>query len=125
MIKFSKLAYPNFFCRRIIMKEAKELPNCPVTTTVSLIHGKWKPLIIRNLLNKPKRFSELQNSLEGISRKVLTANLKAMEKDGIIVRTVYPKISHYVEYSLSKLGESLRPIINDIEKWGLMYRDER
>lgn len=107
------------------MKKAKELPNCPVTTTVSLIHGKWKPLIIRNLLNTPKRFSELQNNLDGISRKVLTANLKAMEKDGIIIRTVYPKISNHVEYSLSKLGESLRPIINDIEKWGLMYRDER
>ena len=106
------------------MKESKELLNCPVTATVSLIHGKWKPLIIRNLLYKPKRFSELQNSLEGISHKVLTANLKAMEKDGIIIRTVYPNVSNYVEYSLSKLGKSLSPIINDMEKWGIIYRNK-
>ena len=105
------------------MKTKEELPECPVATTVSLIGSKWKLLIIRNLLNRPWRFNELKKSLEGISQKVLTDSLRSMEADGIITRTVFPDVPPRVEYSLSELGESLRPIINDMAKWGNDYKD--
>ncbi len=98
----------------------KELPVCPVQTTVQLIGNKWKLLIIRNLLVRPWRFNELQKSI-GISQKVLTDNLKSMEKDGLIIRTAYPEVPPRVEYSLSELGESMRPIIKSLETWGTEY----
>lgn len=104
------------------MKTKKELPECPVATTVSLIGSKWKLLIIRNLLARPWRFNELQKSLDGVSQKVLTDSLRSMESDGIIVRTVYPEVPPRVEYSLSELGESMRPIIKSMEEWGLDYK---
>lgn len=104
------------------MKTKDELPECPVATTVSLIGSKWKLLIMRNLLARPWRFNELQKSLDGISQKVLTDSLRSMESDGIIVRTVYPEVPPRVEYSLSELGESMRPIIKSMEEWGLDYK---
>lgn len=104
------------------MKKKEELPDCPVATTVSLIGSKWKLLIIRNLLVRPWRFNELQKNLEGISQKVLTDSLRSMESDGIITRTVYPEVPPRVEYALSELGESMRPIIKSMEKWGLEYK---
>lgn len=104
------------------MKTKDELPECPVATTVSLIGSKWKLLIMRNLLARPWRFNELQKSLDGISQKVLTDSLRSMEADGIIVRTVYPEVPPRVEYSLSELGESMRPIIKSMEEWGLDYK---
>ena len=100
------------------MKTKDELPECPVATTVSLIGSKWKLLIMRNLLVRPWRFNELKNSLDGISQKVLTDSLRSMEEDGIITRTVYPEVPPRVEYALSELGESMRPIIKSMEKWG-------
>lgn len=105
------------------MKTKDELPECPVATTVSLIGSKWKLLIMRNLLARPWRFNELQKSLDGISQKVLTDSLRSMESDGIIVRTVYPEVPPRVEYSLSELGESMRPIIKSMEDWGLDYKN--
>ena len=93
------------------MKTKAELPDCPVATTVSLIGSKWKLLILRNLLQRPWRFNELKKSLDGISQKVLTDSLRSMEEDGIITRTVYPEVPPRVEYALSDLGESMRPII--------------
>jgi DNA-binding HxlR family transcriptional regulator len=104
------------------MKTKNELPECPVATTVSLIGNKWKLLIIRNLLVRPWRFNELQKSLEGISQKVLTDSLRSMEKDGIIVRTAYPEVPPRVEYSLSELGESMRPILDSMQVWGNNYK---
>ena len=104
------------------MKKKDELPDCPVATTVSLIGSKWKLLIIRNLLNRPWRFNELQKDLEGISQKVLTDSLRSMEADGIITRTVFPEVPPHVEYALSPLGESLRPIINSMAVWGTDYK---
>lgn len=104
------------------MKTKDELPECPVATTVSLIGSKWKLLIMRNLLARPWRFNELQKSLEGVSQKVLTDSLRSMEADGIIVRTVYPEVPPRVEYSLSELGESMKPIIKSMEEWGLDYK---
>ncbi|SFK65280.1 transcriptional regulator, HxlR family [Lachnospiraceae bacterium KH1T2] len=104
------------------MKTKDELPECPVATTVSLIGSKWKLLIMRNLLVRPWRFNELKKSLEGISQKVLTDSLRSMEEDGIITRTVYPEVPPRVEYTLSELGESMRPIINSMESWGKNYK---
>ena len=104
------------------MLTKEELPECPVATTVQLIGNKWKLLILRNLLARPWRFNEMLRSIPGISQKVLTDNLRAMEKDEIITRTVYPEVPPRVEYALSDLGESMRPIIKAMEEWGLAYQ---
>ncbi len=104
------------------MKTKDELPECPVATVVELIGSKWKLLIMRNLLQRPWRFNELKRSLEGISQKVLTDSLRSMEEDGIITRTVYPEVPPRVEYSLSELGESMRPILSSMESWGTSYK---
>lgn len=106
------------------MLTKEELPECPVATTVSVIGSKWKLLIIRNLLVRPWRFNELRSSLEGISQKVLTDSLRSMEADGIITRTVYPEVPPRVEYALSELGESLRPILDAMKLWGQEYKDQ-
>ena len=106
------------------MKTKAELPDCPVATTVSLIGSKWKLLILRNLLVRPWRFNELRKSLDGISQKVLTDSLRSMEEDGIITRTVYPEVPPRVEYALSDLGESMRPIIKPMEDFGLDYKEQ-
>lgn len=105
------------------LKSKDELPACPVATTVQLIGSKWKLLIMRNLLARPWRFNELQRDLEGISQKVLTDSLRSMEADGIITRTVYPEVPPRVEYALSELGESMRPIISAMEAWGTEYKN--
>ena len=102
-----------------------ELPECPVATTVQLVGSKWKLLILRNLLQRPWRFNELKRSLEGISQKVLTDSLRSMESDGLITRTVYPEVPPRVEYALSGLGESMRPIIAVMEQWGRAYKEGR
>lgn len=99
-----------------------ELPECPVATTVQLIGSKWKLLILRNLLQRPWRFNEIKKSLPGISQKVLTDSLRSMEKDNIITRTVYPEVPPRVEYSLSDVGETMRPIINVMANWGEDYK---
>ena len=89
-----------------------ELPICPVATTVQIIGSKWKLLILRNLMQRPWRFNELKKDLEGISQKVLTDSLRSMEADGIIDRTVYAEVPPRVEYALSEIGETLRPVID-------------
>lgn len=105
------------------MLKKEELPDCPVATTVQLIGNKWKLLILRNLLVRPWRFNELQKSLEGISQKVLTESLRSMESDGIVIRTVYAEVPPRVEYSLSELGETLRPILDAMQAWGTEYKE--
>jgi len=102
--------------------EKSNLPECPVATTVQLIGSKWKLLILRNLMVRPWRFNELKKSLGGISPKVLTDSLRALEADRIVVRTVFPEVPPRVEYSLSETGESLRPVLKSMEKWGLEYK---
>ena len=102
--------------------KAELLPECPVAITVQLIGNKWKLLIIRNLLVRPWRFNELQKDLDGISQKVLTDNLRSMEADGIITRTVYPEVPPRVEYSLTELGQSLKPILDVMKNWGEKYK---
>ena len=104
------------------MLTKNELPECPVATTVQLIGGKWKLLILRNLLERPWRFNELKKNLNGISQKVLTDSLRSMEEDGLITRTIYPEVPARVEYALSKLGETIRPILNAMQEWGENYK---
>lgn len=102
--------------------KADLLPECPVATTVQLIGNKWKLLIIRNLRIRPWRFNELQKNLDGISQKVLTDSLRSMEADGIITRTVYAEVPPRVEYALSEIGETMRPILDSMEAWGIAYK---
>ena len=102
--------------------KAELIPACPVAATVQLIGNKWKLLIIRNLLDRPWRFNELQRSLEGVSQKVLTDSLRSLEADGLITRTVYPEVPPRVEYALSELGESLKPILDAMKAWGESYK---
>lgn len=105
------------------MLKKEELPDCHVATTVQLIGNKWKLLILRNLLSRPWRFNELRRFLDGISQKVLTESLRSMENDGIIIRTVYAEVPPRVEYSLSELGETLRPILDAMQAWGQEYKE--
>ena len=99
-----------------------EMPTCPVATTVQIIGSKWKLLIMRNLLARPWRFNELKKDLEGISQKVLTDSLRSMEEDGLITRTVYPEVPPRVEYALSDLGQTLKPILDSMVEWGNAYK---
>ena len=100
------------------------LPECPVATTVLMIGSKWKLLIMRNLLTRPWRFNELQKSIDGISQKALTEALRSMVADGIVIRKAYPEVPPRVEYSLTELGESMRPIIKAMENWGTAYKEQ-
>ena len=104
------------------MLTKEELPECLVATTVALIGSKWKLLIIRNLLQRPWRFNELKKDLDGISQKVLTDSLRSMEADGLITRTVYPEVPSRVEYALSDLGQTLKPILDSMVEWGNAYK---
>ena len=100
-----------------------ELPACPVQTCVQLVGSKWKLLIMRDLLlNGSMRFKELQRSIGDVSQKVLTSNLREMESDGLVVRRVYPEVPPRVKYSLTGIGESLRPIMDAMWAWGESYQ---
>lgn len=105
------------------MPTVKELPACPVETTLTLISNKWKVLILRDLLPGTKRFGELKKSVGQVSQKVLTAQLREMEASGLLIRTVYPEVPPRVEYSLSELGEAMRPILDAMETFGLGYQE--
>ena len=102
--------------------ELKDLPKCPVETTLKLIGEKWKILIIRDLLNGTKRFGELKKACSGISQKVLTTNLRAMEEDGLVKREVFPEVPPRVEYTLTDVGYSLAPVLNAMASWGTDYK---
>lgn len=104
------------------MLTKEEMPACPVATTVALIGSKWKLLIMRNLLSRPWRFNELKKDLDGVSQKVLTDSLRSMEADGLLTRTVYPEVPPRVEYTLTELGYSLRPILEAMRVWGEDYK---
>lgn len=102
--------------------EKKALPACPVETTLTLISDRWKALILRDLLTGTKRFGELRKSLVGISQKVLTANLREMEANGLLIRTAYAEVPPRVEYTLTELGFSLRPVLAALFDWGIAYK---
>ena len=102
----------------------KELPACPVEVTLGLINDKWKVLIVRDLLTGTKRFGELKKSVTSITQKVLTNNLKQMEKDGLLKRKAYPEVPPRVEYTLTETGLSLKPILDSMVEWGNQYREK-
>ena len=100
----------------------KELPACPVETTLTMISDKWKVLILRDLLTGTKRFGELKKSIGHVTQKVLTAQLRQMEASGLLTRKVYAEVPPRVEYSLTELGRSLRPILDAMWAWGEAYK---
>ena len=104
------------------MKTKEELPACPVATAVSLVGGKWKLLIIRNLRARPWRFNELQRDLEGISQKVLTDSLRQLTDDGLVLRYDYREMPPKVEYRLTELGEAMLPVIDALADFGKYYQ---
>lgn len=106
-----------------MMQTSDAYPACPVETTLTLIGNKWKVLILRDLLSGTKRFSELKRSLNGVSQKVLTTQLRAMEADGLVHREVFAEVPPRVEYSLTELGRSLKPILDAMVEWGTTYKE--
>src|SRR5699024_10368416 len=104
------------------MQTVKELPACPVETTLMLIGDKWKVLILRDLMPGTKRFGELKKSIGSVSQKVLTAQLRDMEENGLVHRKVYAEVPPRVEYSLTDLGKSLEPILNAMKTWSEGYQ---
>lgn len=100
----------------------KQLPACPVETTLTLIGDKWKVLILRDLMPGTKRFGELKRSIGSVSQKVLTAQLRAMEESGLVIRKVYAEVPPRVEYTLSETGYSLKPILDAMSAWGEDYK---
>lgn len=103
----------------------KNFPACPVETTLMLISDRWKVLIIRDLLDGTKRFGELRKSVGAVSQKVLTANLRAMEADGLLTRKVYAEVPPRVEYALTETGYSLKPILDAMVAWETAYRHKK
>lgn len=106
-------------------EEKKELPACPVETTLTLIGDKWKVLILRDLMPGTKRFGELKKSIGHVSQKVLTAQLRDMEEKGLLTRTVYAEVPPRVEYTLTELGYSLKPVLDSLWHWGEEYKASR
>ncbi len=106
------------------MISSKELPACPVETTLMLIGDKWKVLILRDLMPGTKRFGELKKSIGSVSQKVLTAQLRDMEEKGLVSRKVYAEVPPRVEYSLTELGKSLNPVLDAMRVWGENYKTQ-
>ena len=106
------------------MQESNELPDCPVETTLMLIGDKWKVLILRDLMPGTKRFGELKKSIGHVSQKVLTAQLRDMESKGLVNRKVYAEVPPKVEYSLTDLGKSLKPVLDAMWSWGEGYKEK-
>lgn len=100
------------------MIDKNNLPACPVETTLKIIGDKWKVLILRDLFTGTKRFNELKKSLTDVTQKMLTQQLRELENDGIIHREVYPVVPPKVEYSLTELGKTLKPVIDSMYDWG-------
>ena len=103
----------------------QDLPACPVETTLTLISDKWKVLILRDLLTGTKRFGELRKSIGHVTQKVLTAQLRQMEASGLLTRTVYAEVPPRVEYTLTELGYSLKPIMDAMWAWGEAYKEQQ
>ena len=102
----------------------RSLPDCPVEVTLSMIGNKWKVLILRELLQGTRRFSELKRALKGVTQKMLTQQLRDMETTGLLSRKIYPVVPPRVEYSLTPLGFSLKPILDAMDAWGTNYKNE-
>lgn len=105
--------------------DTSERLSCSVEITLKVIGGRWKVLILRELFTGIKRFGELHRALHGITQKMLTQQLRELEQDGIINRNVYLQVPPKVEYSLTELGETLKPILDAMHEWGLKYLEKR
>lgn len=103
----------------------KETFACPVETTLALIGNRWKMLILRDLMDGPKRFGVLKKSVGTITQKVLTTNLRQMEDDRLVIRTIYAEVPPRVEYQLSKTGKSLKPLLDTMHEWGTTYKNTK
>lgn len=103
-------------------RSVENLPACPVEVTLTLIGNKWQVIIVRELLDGTRRFNELKRSIGGISQKVLTANLRTMEENGLVHRAVFAEVPPRVEYSLTPLGRSLSPVLDALRVWGEHYQ---
>lgn len=106
------------------MENEKRIPDCPVEMTLQLIGDKWKVLILRDLITGTRRFNELMRSVGGITQKVLTSHLRAMERDGLLTRKIYPEVPPKVEYTLTETGYSLKPILDSMSAWGEDYKSK-
>lgn len=100
----------------------KELPACPVETTLLLISDRWKVLILRDLMDGTRRFGELKKSIGSVSQKVLTANLRSMEESGLLTRKIFAEVPPRVEYTLTETGYSLKPVLDALTEWGIQYK---
>lgn len=100
----------------------KDLPKCPVETTLMMMNSRWKVLIIKDLLTGTKRFGELKKSLGTITQKVLTSNLREMEDNGLVERKVFQEVPPRVEYTLTDIGYSLAVVLDSMAEWGSAYR---
>lgn len=110
--------------KNILLFMKKELPACPVETTLMLISDRWKVLIIRDLLGGTKRFGELKKSIGTVSQKVLTSNLRSMEESGLLTRKVYAEVPPRVEYTLTETGYSLKTVLDAMAMWGTEYKQK-
>ena len=111
--------------KTIAATPAKDLPACPVETTLTMISDKWKVLILRDLMPGTKRFGELKKSIGHVSQKVLTAQLRQMEASGLLTRKVYAEVPPHVEYTLTELGYSLKPVLDAMWEWGEEYKKKK
>lgn len=102
----------------------ENLPDCPVETTLLILSNRWRALIMRDLLDGTKRFTELRRSVTGISQKVLTTNLRDLEQAGVVHRAVYAEVPPRVEYSLTELGRSLEPVLDAMAEWGTRFKGQ-
>lgn len=107
------------------MIRKQELLGCPVATTLSLLNSKWKVFILQKLIERPWRYNELKKSIAGVSQKVLTDSLRSMEEDGLIRRKVFEEKLSHVEYSLTELGENMKPILDTLYDFGMFYQSLR
>lgn len=107
------------------IKRECEYTDCPVEAALDLIGGKWKPMIITLLLQEKMRFSELQKALKNVTHRVLTAQLKDLEESGLIHRQVFPEVPPRVEYSLTELGTTLKPLMAELKSWGTDFALQR
>ncbi len=119
-----KVSFRTEVMEAISAMDPKNLPICPVETTLAMISDRWKALILRDLFTGTKRFGELKKSLTGISQKVLTANLKDMEASGLLSRKAYAEVPPRVEYSLTETGKSLQPVLRAMFDWGMDYKQK-
>lgn len=109
---------------RDLKLKKRELYDCPVEITLDVIGGKWKSVILYHLIDGTKRFGELKRLYPKISQRILTLQLRELESDQIIKRTVYPEVPPKVEYSLTEFGKTLTPLVKELKSWGQKYNDK-